>query len=73
MPKLTVRNLTNSPFDIEGGHRLPAMGSVTEDFSDHYALLLRASPGVEVVAADDQPAPTPRPRGRPRKKDSTNG
>lgn len=47
MQKLTVINLTNSPQDLEGGHRLPAMGSVTAEFSDHYAALLRASPGVD--------------------------
>lgn len=48
MPRLTVINLTNSPFDLEGGHRLPAMGSVTADFPEHYAEVLRLSPGVEV-------------------------
>lgn len=51
MPKLTIRNMTNSPYDLEGGVRLPAMGEVTAVFSEHYASLLRASPGVEVVAA----------------------
>lgn len=48
MPRLTVVNLCNSPFDLEGGVRLPAMGSVTEDFSDLYAEALKQSPGVEV-------------------------
>lgn len=48
MVKLTVRNLTNSPFDLEGGFRLPAMGEVTERFSDDYAAALRVSPGVAV-------------------------
>lgn len=52
MPRLTVINLTNSPFDLEGGFRLPAMGRVTEDFSDDYAALLRASPGVQVADSD---------------------
>lgn len=47
MKRLTVVNLTNSPFDLEGGHRLPAMGRLTADFSDGYAEALRASPGVE--------------------------
>lgn len=51
MPRLTVTNLTNSPFDLEGGIRLPAMGSVTESFGDDYAALLRASPGVQVADA----------------------
>lgn len=71
MTKLTVRNLTNSPFDIEGGHRLPAMGSITEEFSDQYAALLRRSPGVEVVEAVEAPAPasTPAPKAdAPRKR-----
>ncbi|TCM21481.1 hypothetical protein EDF56_101145 [Novosphingobium sp. PhB165] len=48
MTKLSITNLTNSPFDLEGGHRLPAMGSVTEHFSDDYAAALRLSPGVQV-------------------------
>lgn len=51
MPRLTVINLTNSPFDLEGGVRLPAIGEVTEQFSDSYAELLYASPGVEVREA----------------------
>jgi len=52
MKSLFVRNLTNSPFDLEGGVRLPAMGSITESFSDEYADLLAASPGVEVSEAE---------------------
>ncbi|GLT03018.1 hypothetical protein GCM10007897_44570 [Sphingobium jiangsuense] len=51
MPKLTITNLTNSPYDLEGGVRLPAMGIVTEEFTDSYAALLRASPGIEVSEA----------------------
>lgn len=52
MPRLTVTNLTNSPFDLEGGVYLPAMGSITDEFSDGYAALLRASPGVGVEEVD---------------------
>lgn len=49
MPKLTVINQTNSPFDLEGGVRLPAMGQIVATFTAQYAAALRASPGVEVV------------------------
>lgn len=52
MIRLTVINLTNSPFDLEGGTRLPAMGRVTESFDDGYANALRQSPGLEVHDAD---------------------
>lgn len=68
MTKLTVRNLTNSPFDIEGGHRLPAMGGITADFSDHYAALLRVSPGVEVVEGLEVPSPPPAAQVQPKKR-----
>jgi len=59
MPRLTVINLCNSPFDLEGGVRLPAMGRVTDDFSDVYAEALRQSPGVEVrfPSPDDRLSP----------------
>jgi hypothetical protein len=53
MPRLTVTNLTNSPFDLEGGARLPAMGSVTGEFSEDYAALLRGAPGTRVEVATD--------------------
>lgn len=63
MAKITITNLTNSPFDLEGGVRLPAMGSVTDEFSDEYVALLRASPGVEVADADEvSPPPAPAKR-----------
>lgn len=48
MPKLRITNLTNSPFDLDGGFRLPAMGRIVEDFTEEYAAALRASPGVAV-------------------------
>jgi len=40
MPFLKIENLTNSPFDLEGGVILPAFGSVVSHFSDAYAELL---------------------------------
>lgn len=65
MRNLTVRNLTNSPQDLEGGIRLPAMGSVTDSFSDHYASLLIASPGVEVSEVEGlQKVSRPEPQRR---------
>lgn len=70
MTKLRVVNLTNSPFDLEGGLRLPAMGNVTGEFSDEYAAQLRASPGVDVRASHD-PTPGEKPAAvRQRKKRS---
>lgn len=64
MRRLTVKNLGNSPHDLEGGLRLPAMGAVTAEFSDHYAALLMASPGVETVEAA-KARPDTRKQGRP--------
>lgn len=52
MTRLTVTNLTNSPLDLDGGIRLPAMERVTEEFDESYAAALRLSPGVEVTDAD---------------------
>jgi hypothetical protein len=49
MPKATIRNLTNSPLDLDGGQRLPAMGSVTDEFDDRYLAALRGAPGLEVT------------------------
>lgn len=46
MPKLRVTNLTNSPFDLDGGIRLPAMGRVVADFTEEYAAALAVAPGV---------------------------
>jgi hypothetical protein len=50
MPKLRITNLTNSPFDLDGGFRLPAMGRIVGDFSEAYAAAISASPGVAVQA-----------------------
>jgi len=52
MKTLTVTNLTNSPFDLEGGVRLPAMGKLTHEFSEGYAEALRSAAGVEVHDPD---------------------
>lgn len=46
--KAIVTNLTNSPFSLEGGLFLPAMGSVSGDFAPEYLEVLRVSPGVRV-------------------------
>lgn len=48
MTRVKVVNLMNYPMDLEGGLRLPAMDSVTDDFDDQYIAALRLSPGVEV-------------------------
>lgn len=49
MTKLTIRNLMNSPYDLEGGVHLPAMGEASGDFSEEYAAALRVAPGVEIL------------------------
>lgn len=46
---LTVHNLTNSPFDLPGGHILPANGSWSGELPESYLLALKASPAVKVV------------------------
>lgn len=49
---ITIRNLTNSPFDIQtvnGNVRLPAFGEASGEFSGEYLQLLKASMSVEVV------------------------
>jgi hypothetical protein len=54
--KVSVINLTNSPFDLEGGIRLPAMGRAVGDFSDEYLAALRVSPGVIVEKPLERPS-----------------
>lgn len=51
----TVHNLTKSPFDLPGGHILPANGSWTGELPEAYLLALRASPAVEVLEEDSDP------------------
>lgn len=50
--KVIVTNLTNSPLDIEGGLKLPAMGSIDADLSDEYLAALRLSPAVRIRDAE---------------------
>lgn len=47
-----IKNLTNSPFDLPGGHILPANGEWEGELPEAYLLALRASPAVEVVDED---------------------
>lgn len=47
----TVHNLTNSPFDLPGGHILPANGSWTGELPEPYLVALRAS---NVVRIEDE-------------------
>ena len=49
---VTVKNLTNSPYDLpstKGMIRLPAFGEVSGDFSGDYLQLLEASMTVKVI------------------------
>ncbi|NSX90131.1 hypothetical protein [Agrobacterium tumefaciens] len=49
---ITVKNLTNSPFDLQspkGTVRLPAFGQVSGEFTGEYLQLLKASLAVEVI------------------------
>lgn len=50
-----IKNLTNSPFDLPGGHILPANGEWEGELPGPYLLALRASPAVEVVDEDSDP------------------
>ena len=65
----TVRNLTNSPFDLPNREgvpvRLPAFGLAVGDFSGEYIELLRASMAVEIMEpAPSAPVATPLDRLR---------
>ncbi|ULJ73601.1 hypothetical protein [Rhizobium gallicum] len=49
---VTVKNLTNSPYDLQsvkGFVRLPAFGEVSGDFTGEYLQLLEASMAVKVI------------------------
>ena len=61
-----VVNLTRGPFDLPGGHVLPALGTVVGDWPEQYLELLAFSGAVRVVT-DATAAPVKRPRGRPPK------
>lgn len=43
-----LKNLTNSPFDLPGGHILPANGEWEGELPEPYLLALKASPAVTV-------------------------
>ena len=49
---MIVHNLTNSPYDLPGGHILPANGSWTGELPESYLAALRASPVVRIEDAD---------------------
>lgn len=52
---VTVKNLTNSPYDlptVDGFVRLPAFGEVDGDFTDDYVHLLEASMAVKIIHAE---------------------
>lgn len=49
---VTVKNLTNSPYDlptVDGFVRLPAFGEVSGEFTGDYLQLLNASLAVELL------------------------
>lgn len=46
---ITVKNLTNNAFDLEGGLRIAARETVSANFSDYYLTMLRASPLFAVI------------------------
>jgi hypothetical protein len=48
-----LKNLTNSPFDLPGGHILPANGEWEGELPEPYLLALKASPAVKVVEDED--------------------
>jgi hypothetical protein len=48
-----LKNLTNSPFDLPGGHILPANGEWEGELPEAYLLALKASPAVKVVEDED--------------------
>lgn len=49
---LTVQNLTHSPFDLPGGHILPAYGTWSGELPEAYVAALRASPAVRIEDED---------------------
>lgn len=49
---MIIHNLTNSPYDLPGGHILPANGSWTGDLPEAYVEALRMSPTVRIEEAD---------------------
>lgn len=56
---ITVKNLTNSPYDLQttkGLVRLPAFGEVSGEFTGDYLQLLEASMAVKVLNASSKSA-----------------
>lgn len=47
-----IKNLTNSPFDLPGGHILPANGEWEGELPEAYLEALRASPAVRIEDSD---------------------
>ena len=57
---VTVKNLTNSPYDlptVDGFVRLPAFGEVDGDFTDDYVHLLESSMAVKIMKAEEKSSP----------------
>lgn len=57
---ITVKNLTNSPYDLpstKGMIRLPAFGEVSGEFSGDYLQLLEASMAVKVIEGQSKRDP----------------
>ncbi|NSY48456.1 hypothetical protein [Agrobacterium tumefaciens] len=56
---VTVKNLTNSPYDLQGKDglvRLPAFGEVEGEFEPDYLALLEASMAVKVESGEQKPS-----------------
>lgn len=54
---VTVKNLTNSPYDlptVDGFVRLPAFGEVDGEFTDDYVHLLESSMAVKIIKAEEK-------------------
>lgn len=79
--RVTVHNMAGSPFDLSGGHRLEAGGTITADFPVEYVAMLEAAGVVRVerhaqaseaqtapeTAPEEQHAAPPAKRSRTRK------
>lgn len=56
---VTVENLTNSPYDLQGKDgfvRLPAFGEVEGEFEPDYLALLEASMAVKIDSGEQKPS-----------------
>lgn len=64
-----ITNLTNSPYDLQsenGPVRIPAMGSVTGEFSGSYLELLQLCGAVKIEPCDQGNTEQTKKRGRGR-------